>query len=259
MEEKKKVLKKVIIASIGAVAAILTLLLLYGLATGRVQETIVKYEALNYMENKYKEKFEIKKYGKYDKIFKTSWGYELWMVPKNKPDKDYIYDMEEYVFKKNGKFHENYKIAKKDYNSWLNYKRNLEIYFENEKYYYDIWALNDENITVTLNGNIYENKEPLEIAVNLYLYKEKIKMNDMENIKEKLFSFIKKHKENKMIFNMYINVYIYDGKKEFLKENLQGILIRKDLSYLISIERDEYKKITKTKDIEKYIIDNRKN
>ena len=199
MESNKKVLKKAIIISMGAVVTILTLFLLYGLSTGRVQKTIVKYEALYYMENKYKEKFEIKQILGADKIWKTSWGYEIWMVPKNKPDKDYLFDKEVYVFKKNGEFHENYDITEKDYNSWLNYKRNIKMYFKNEKYYYNIWALNDRNISITLNSKIFENKEPLEIGVNLYVYKEIINYNDIEGIKEKLFFFIKKKRKKKKI------------------------------------------------------------
>ena len=118
MESNKKVLKKAIIISMGAVVTILTLFLLYGLSTGRVQKTIVKYEALHYMENKYKEKFEIKQILGADKIWKTSWGYEIWMVPKNKPDKDYTSDMEVYVFKKNGKFHDNFKMLDNNYLTW---------------------------------------------------------------------------------------------------------------------------------------------
>ena len=130
MESNKKVLKKAIIISMGAVVTILTLFLLYGLSTGRVQKTIVKYEALHYMENKYKEKFEIKQILGADKIWKTSWGYEIWMVPKNKPDKDYTSDMEVYVFKKNGKFYDNdYEESKLMYLSWKNYQKVIKSSF----------------------------------------------------------------------------------------------------------------------------------
>lgn len=253
MEEKKKVLKKAIVASIGAVAAILTLLLLYGLATGRVQETIVKYEALNYMENKYKEKFEMKKYGKYDKIFKTSWGYELWMVPKNKPDKDYTDDMEVYVFKKNGKFYDNnYEESKLMYLSWQSYRTIINEYFNDCDIRYFIVVVNQMNNFVNIDNFKEEKDGKIRIILNLYIYDNK---KVIEKTLKKIVTFINFNQLNKSIDEMNIDIFISEDKwnTENIRNNYR---IYERSRYIIRLEKKNYKKIKKISDLKKYLIKN---
>jgi len=269
MEEKKKVLKNAIIISIGAVAAILTLLLLYGLATGRVQETIVKYEALNYMENKYKEKFEMKKYGKYDKIFKTSWGYELWMVPKNKPDKDYTSDMEVYVrkFNKNGKISDNdtYYYLRLYNMLWNKYKNLVKETFIQKNYFsVDIRNLekyHKEIKEITISDIKNKNYFDVEICFGIDIFENDFNEKINPEIIERIFNFINKLKEEN-IANYSLGIWVRN--KSFDKN--KKIDIKKlgtnyeNIDYKIEIfNPKDLINIKEPKDIEKYIIDNRGN
>ncbi len=269
MEEKKKVLKNAIIISIVAVAAILTLFLLYGLATGRVQETIVKYEALNYMENKYKEKFEMKKYGKYDKIFKTSWGYELWMIPKNKPDKDYTSDMEVYVrkFNKNGKISDNdtYYYLRLYNMLWNKYKNLVKETFIQKNYFsVDIRNLekyHKEIKEITISDIKNKNYFDAEICFGIDIFENDFNEKINPEIIERIFNFINKLKEEN-IANYSLGIWVRN--KSFDKN--KKIDIKKlgtnyeNIDYKIEIfNPKDLINIKEPKDIEKYIIDNRGN
>ena len=243
MESNKKVLKKAIIISMGAVVTILTLFLLYGLSTGRVQKTIVKYEALHYMENKYKEKFEIKQILGADKIWKTSWGYEIWMVPKNKPDKDYTSDMEVYVFKKNGKFYEdNYKESKKNYFRWNSFRKLISKELQNNIYFF-----------IGENDSQY-------LVLRMFIFENVLNKEKKDIFLKKLHGFLKSPKKD---IKIDLVIFIYNEEHyrtiKLHPEKMQGNGYFLNLDYKIEINWDEYKNIKEPKDIEKYIIDNRGN
>lgn len=263
----KKILRKAMIVSIGAVAIILTMFLLYGLVTGRVQKTIVKYEALHYMENKYKEKFEIKQILGADKIWKTSWGYEIWMVPKNKPDKDYTSDMEVYVFKKNGKFYDNdsyYHL--KLYNMlWKKYKNLVKETFRKTTYFYvDIRNLekyNKEIKEVTISDINIKKYSDAEICFGIDIFENNFDKKINPEIIENIFKFIKKLKEEN-IANYSLGIWIRDEnyyKNKAIDVKNLGIKYE-NINYKIEIfNSEDLINIKELKDIEKYIIDNRRN
>ena len=249
MESNKKVLKKAIIISMGAVVTILTLFLLYGLSTGRVQKTIVKYEALHYMENKYKEKFEIKQILGADKIWKTSWGYEIWMVPKNKPDKDYTSDMEVYVFKKNGKFHDNnYEESKKNYISWIRIRKNG---LKNKNFYFYFRAFNKENETIVIEQ---ENQKDIDLLI--FMFKESYKLEEITNINQEIKKmFIENHIKDA---DIYIDVYknnINNTKKIDANKLLSGYFSN-SLVYSESFENIKIFNMLEKTELIRYLIKN---
>ena len=252
----KERLKTAGIILIGIIAISLILLLLYGLVTGRVQKTIVKYEALHYMENKYKEKFEIKQIFGADKIWKTSWGYELWMVPKNKPDKDYIYDMEVYVrkFNRNRKFFDNdsYKQSKLNHEIWKKLKIKIDKIITNEYYFYSaiVNGIDKEAKIEEIENGKYNLGE---ISIVLYLKK------DIE--KEKIIVLIKelnKIKEKTKI-DYYIGIEFFNEENFKKSKKILQIENFKNYDYKIKIDNKNIKDVDSIDKIEKYIIYNRGN
>ena len=116
-ENEKQKTKKVI-------GIIIAIVLGFMFLNGSIEKTFVKYQALFYMKNKYHEDFVMKKFQGKDDIWKTSWGYEIWMYPKKKPDKDYTSDMKIYgkYYNRYGKFHDDYEGIKYDYELWKYYR-----------------------------------------------------------------------------------------------------------------------------------------